>query len=338
MPAGGSPTISVVIAVHNGARMLDRCLEALSKSAVSPWECLVVDDGSDDDMTAVAERRGVCAVSLSKRRGPAHARNVGARQARGDVVLFLDADVCVHEDALARIADHFRYDTSLVAVIGAYDDTPAATPFVSQYRNLLHCSTHRLGLPDASTFWSGCGAIRREAFLSCGGFDDHFVRPAIEDIEFGSRLKANGGHILLDPAIQVQHLKCWTLRSMIKTDIFDRGIPWTRLILRSGSMPNDLNVRWSQRLSVVLASILTGALMLGAGYTALACMLALVRLNWPFYSLVSRRLGFWSVLRAVPLHFLFHFYCGVAFVLGASMHLLSRAQPAASKVPGEQIS
>jgi glycosyltransferase involved in cell wall biosynthesis len=338
MSAGVSPTISVVIAVHNGARMLDRCLEALSKSAVSPWECLVVDDGSDDDTTAVAERRGVSAISLNKRRGPAHARNVGARQARGDVVLFLDADVCVHEDALTRIADHFRYHTSLVAVIGAYDDTPAATPFVSQYRNLLHCSTHRLGLPDASTFWSGCGAIRRETFLSCGGFDDHFVRPAIEDIEFGSRLKANGGHILLDPAIQVQHLKCWTLRSMIKTDIFDRGIPWTRLILRSGSMPNDLNVRWSQRLSVVLASVLTGALVLGASYTALACMLALVRLNWPFYSLVSRRLGFWSLLRAVPLHFLFHFYCGVAFVLGASMHLLSRAQPAASKVPGEQIS
>ena len=318
--------------------MLEQCLEALSRSAATPWECLVVDDGSDDDATAVAERYGVRAIALDKRRGPAHARNVGARQARGGVVLFLDADVCIHPDALTRIVAHFRCDPSLDAVIGAYDDSPAATPFVSKYRNLLHCSTHRLGLPDASTFWSACGAIRKEAFLRCGGFDDHFDRPAIEDIEFGARLKARGGRILLDPLIQVQHLKCWTLGRMIKTDIFDRGIPWTRLILRSGSMPNDLNVRWSQRLSVVLASVLSGALLLGADFTALACTLALVRLNWPFYSLVSKRLGPWFALRAVPLHFLFHFYCAVAFLLGASMHLLSGTEPAASELPGEQIS
>jgi len=313
-------------------------LQALSNSALTPLECLVVDDGSEDDTAAVAGRHGARAIALKNRRGPAYARNVGTSQARGEVVLFLDADVCIHTDAVTRIVDHFRRDPSLDAVIGAYDDSPAATPFVSQYRNLLHCSTHRLGLPDASTFWSACGAIRKEAFLRCGGFNDHFDRPAIEDIEFGSRLKAQGGRILLDPAIQVQHLKCWTLRSMIQTDIFDRGIPWTRLILRSGSMPNDLNVRWSQRLSVVLAAVLSAALLLGAGNTALACTLALVLLNWPFYSLVSKRMGLWFALRAAPLHFLFHFYCGVAFLLGASMHLFSRAEPAASELPGEQIS
>jgi glycosyltransferase involved in cell wall biosynthesis len=338
VPTDLSPTISVVIAVRNGAGTLDRCLEALSRSDLTPWECLVVDDASDDGSMAVAERHGARVIAVDKRRGPAHARNVGARQARGAVVLFLDADVCIHRDAITRLEDHFRRDPSLDAVIGAYDDSPAATPFVSQYRNLLHCSTHRLGLPDASTFWSACGAIRREAFLRCGGFDDHFDRPAIEDIEFGSRLKAQGGRILLDSAIQVQHLKCWTLGSMIKTDIFDRGIPWTRLILRSGSMPNDLNVRWSQRLSVALASLLAAAVLLGAGYTALACVLALVRLNWPFYTLVSKRLGSWSILRAIPLHFLFHFYCAVAFLMGALLHLLDGAEPAASEVRDEQIS
>jgi glycosyltransferase involved in cell wall biosynthesis len=318
--------------------MLDRCLETLSKSALALWECLVVDDRSDDDTITVAEHHGALVLALHERRGPAYARNAGVRRATGEVILFLDADVCIHPDALTRIVEHFRLDPSLDAVIGAYDDSPAATPFVSQYRNLLHCSTHRLGLPDACTFWSACGAIRRKAFLRCGGFDDHFDRPSIEDIEFGSRLKAKGGRILLDPAIQVQHLKCWTLGSMIETDIFDRGIPWTRLILRSGSMPNDLNVRWSQRLSVVLASVLAGAVLVGAGYTALACALALVRLNWPFYSLVSKRLGFWSGLRALPLHFLFHFYCAIAFVLGASMHLFSGAERAASEVVDEQIS
>ena len=119
MPIDRSPTISVVIAAHNGARTLERCLEALSNSAVAPWECLVVDDGSEDETAVVAERHGARAIALKNRRGPAYARNVGARQARGEVVLFLDADVCIHPDALTRIVDRFRRDPSLDAVIGA---------------------------------------------------------------------------------------------------------------------------------------------------------------------------------------------------------------------------
>lgn len=318
--------------------MLDECLDSLSKSSLKPLECLVVDDGSTDDAAAVAERHGVRVIVLPRRRGPAGARNAGARQAKGSVVLFLDADVRVHADAIARIAEHFRREPSLDAVIGAYDDSPAARPFVSQYRNLLHCSTHRQGHPEASTFWSACGALRRETFLRHAGFDERFDRPAIEDIELGSRLKAGGARILLDPAVQVQHLKCWTFLNMIETDIFHRGIPWTRLILSSGSMPNDLNVRWSQRVSTVLAFVLGGALVLGARYTALASVLALIRLNWPFYSLVSRRQGPWFALRAAPLHFLFHFYCGLAFLLGGTMHLFSRTPSAASEIPDQQIS
>ena len=333
-----SPAISVVVAVHDAAPMLDACLSALAKSYVTPTECLVVDDGSTDGAAAIATRHGARAIVLDERRGPARARNVGARQATGTVVLFLDADVCIHPDAIGRILAHFRRDPSLDAVIGAYDDSPAARPFVSQYRNLLHCSTHRLGQPEASTFWSACGAIRRETFLRYSGFDERFDRPAIEDIEFGSRLKAGGAHILLDPAIQGQHLKCWTFRNMIETDIFRRGIPWTRLILRSGTMPNDLNVRWSQRCSVILLFMLVAALVFGAGYTALACALALIRLNWPFYRLVAKRMGLWFALRAMPLHFLFHFYCGVAFLLGASIHLLNPAERAPSVIPDEQIS
>ena len=58
---------------------------------------------------------------------------------------------------------------------------------------------------------------------------------------------------MLNKRIQVTHLKRWTLWSIIKTDVFDRGIPWTELMLREGSMPNDLNTKISQRISVVLA-------------------------------------------------------------------------------------
>jgi hypothetical protein len=80
-----------------------------------------------------------------------------------------------------------------------------------------------------------------------------YGRPAIEDIELGYRLQTAGCRLALDSAIQVKHLKRWTLWGMVKTDVFDRGIPWTELILRDKCMPNDLNLQLSQRLSVALA-------------------------------------------------------------------------------------
>jgi len=54
----------------------------------------------------------------------------------------------------------------------------------------------------------------------------------------------------------VKHLKQWNLRSMITTDFFHRALPWSELTIRSGRMPNDLNLRISQRISVALALML----------------------------------------------------------------------------------
>ena len=153
----------------------------------------------------------------------------------------------------------------------------------------------------------------------------------------GARLKSAGGRIRLDAAIQVQHLKCWTFANMLKTDIFDRGVPWTRLILRTGSMPNDLNVRWSQRLSVLLAFLLVVAICWGEIVTTASCALALGCLNVRFYSFLFVRCGPWFALRAVPLHFLFHFYSGIAFLLGITLHVTSLTKPSASELPGEEI-
>jgi len=95
--------VSAVIAVYNSASMLDECLGALSRSAVKPLECIVVDDASTDGAQLVAERHGARVIVLEDRRGPANARNLGALHAHGDLILFLDADVCIHADALGRI-------------------------------------------------------------------------------------------------------------------------------------------------------------------------------------------------------------------------------------------
>ena len=270
--------------------------------------------------------------TLPEPQGPAHARNLGLRMAQGEWVLFLDSDVAIHSDAISRIVDRIRNNPNLDAIFGAYDDMPTEPGFVSQYRNLLHCFTHRHARRDACTFWTGCGAVRKEAFLRCGGLDERYDRPAVEDIEFGLRLRAAGGRILLDPAIQVTHLKRWSLAGMIRTDIFDRGVPWTKLILRGRSMPDDLNLRWSQRASVALSAVSVAALASGSLKIALASALTLLCLNLPFLSFLLAKRGAAFALRALPVHFLFHFYSGIAFALGLGSHLLGswRGSPSAA--------
>jgi hypothetical protein len=120
---------------------------------------------------------------------------------------------------------------------------------------------HQTGKAEASTFWAGTGAVRRVAFERVGGFDEQrFPRPSIEDIELGYRLRQAGYRIFLDKSLQSMHLKQWTLRSVIRTDIIHRAVPWSRLIIESGKGPDDLNLQTSQRVSVVLTGI--GGLLL----------------------------------------------------------------------------
>jgi hypothetical protein len=327
------PTITVVVPVRDGGASLEQCLRRIQSSRVKPSECIVVDDGSADGSAETARRLGARVLSTEGRRGPAFARNLGARAARGDVLLFVDADVCVRRDTTARVRSAFARDRELAALIGSYDDQPSAPNFVSQYKNLLHCFVHQTGRREASTFWSGCGAIRRQVFLARGGFDESYDRPAIEDIELGARLRRAGHKVVLDPELVVKHLKRWSFTMLVRSDVFDRALPWTELILRERHMPNDLNLARSQRLSVALSlsvPLLAAAALVAPGAALPCALLAAVALvagigvDLRFYRFLADRRGLGFALAAVPLHLLYHLYGGLAFGAGVLRYALSR--------------
>jgi glycosyltransferase involved in cell wall biosynthesis len=270
--------VSVIIPVFNSAQTLRQCLEHLRQSTVTDYECIVVDDGSTDDSAAVAAEFHALVLHTGKRAGPAYARNLGASKAQAKILFFIDADVCVYPYTLEHILANFNQDSDLTAVIGSYDDQPESQDFLSLYRNLMHCYVHHQSKRTASTFWSGCGAILKSAFDEYSGFDVSYDRPAIEDIELGYRLSRDQKKLLLDANIQVKHLKRWSLFSLVKTDILDRGIPWTELILRERFIPNDLNVELSQRVSVALVFILIGITAAAAWYGGRSFILMLLTL------------------------------------------------------------
>ena len=277
-------TISVIIPARNASSHIGACLQSLRRSVSTPLEVLVVDDSSTDETRSIAESLGVRILNTERRMGPSFARNLAASVAVGDILFFLDADVCVRLDTLSRIAQSFDADAGLDAVIGSYDTQPGSPDFISQYRNLMHAFVHQTGSERASTFWSGCGAIRRPVFLKHSGFSVAYK--AIEDIELGYRLTRAEHKIILDREILVTHLKKWTFWGLVKTDIMDRGIPWTELILRDGCMPNDLNLQVSQRISVALVFVLVAL----SGYLAIISGAYLIT---PLISIVIMMLARW---------------------------------------------
>jgi glycosyltransferase involved in cell wall biosynthesis len=307
-----SPLISVIIPVYNASSSLPQCLEAVNRSEYRDFECLVADDGSSDASRELAAKSGARILSTGNRRGPACARNLAAATARGDILLFIDADVCIETNTMAKIAKAFAEDAALDALMGSYDDDPAEPNFVSQYKNLMHCFFHQQAKLRASTFWTGCGAIRRRVFLASGGFNEHYSRPCIEDIELGSRMIRASSKIELEPSLTVKHLKHWTFLGLLKTDIRDRAIPWTLLMIRERQIPNDLNTQWSQRLSIALTYI---ALLLAIPHwpASMVVVALVVAINQRFYRFLVRRRGLFFGVLASPYHLLYFLYSGAAF-------------------------
>ena len=213
--------LTVVVPVYNGQRYLPICLKALLSGQGVDCEIVVVDDCSIDETRRIVQEFGVTYLKTAERSGPAAARNLGVQHARGGVVVFVDADVVLKPGSLRLIADDFRKDPELAAVFGSYDEAPAESNFVSQYKNLMHHYVHQRATEAQVSFWAGCGAIRSNIFLKVGGFDEaRYPRPSIEDIELGLRLSKAGKKIRLNKTLQGTHLKKWTLTGLVPPTFF----------------------------------------------------------------------------------------------------------------------
>jgi len=326
---GTRPTLSVIVPTFDAASNLERCVKALAQSTVA-HELIVVDDCSTRPEAVATARRLTAGhgrlIELAENVGPAAARNAGAEQATGDVLVFIDSDCLVQPVTLERIQGVLAADPGVAALFGSYDAQPASPGMVTEYRNLLHHWTHQHGPSEASTFWAGCGAIRREVFRRVGGFDARrYDRPAIEDIELGMRVRAAGERIRLCPEIQVKHLKHWRLLEMIWTDVTRRAIPWTRLLIDRPGTGGDLNLERSQKVCVALVFLALGALAGAPVWPWLLWGLPLLLapvlwINRSLYALFLRHRGLSFALAGVGLHLLYYLYSGVAYLYAHFTH------------------
>jgi glycosyltransferase involved in cell wall biosynthesis len=327
----------VIVPVRNTVSEFQQCLRALSFCREDDTEIIVVDDCSSENIRSIAEQHGVRYFRLPQWSGPAAARNLGVCNASGEIIVFIDADVLVVPSTLRTIREEFERNPELAALFGSYDDAPACLDFWSSFKNLMHYSVHQSSRPEATTFWAGCGAIRRKAFGDVGGFDAvRYSEASIEDIDLGIRLAQRREKIRLVKNLQVKHLKKWTLKSLIYSDIKQRSIPWTQLIVRSNYLPRELNLSWASRVSAVLVAVIV---VLAAGMTrsligpanwspsaivfVFMCVItALLMLNRKLYRVFVEKRGMAFALSAVLFHWVYLFYSGTVFIICSALMLL----------------
>jgi glycosyltransferase involved in cell wall biosynthesis len=320
--------ISVIVPVRNGESYLEESLPAVRRSENHDFELIVVDDMSTDGSTEIADRYADLVVRLERPGGPAAARNAGAAASRGEILLFVDADVWIAPDTISKVAEILNGDRNLGAAFGSYDDHPRHEDFFSLFKNLFHHYIHQNAKEEAVTFWSGCGAIRKTVFIEAGGFSQSYTAASIEDVELGYRLREKGIGIRLIKNLQVTHLKKWRAGNLLKTDIMQRAVPWARLSRKKG-LPLDLNFKRADRASGVMIFSLFLSLLLGGFWKPLfpaAAVLALALLwtNRKLYVFFLKRRGFGFAFRAVLFHWFYLLYSSAVFATLSTGALLRR--------------
>jgi glycosyltransferase involved in cell wall biosynthesis len=295
-------------------------LNALRVAMLPADELILFDDGSTDSTRSIAEAAGAGIVrNPGSPKGPAHGRNTAAANATRPYLMFVDADVIVHKDAIDRLAEEVE-QSGAVAAFGSYDDHPRSKRLPALYANLRHHFVHQAGSRDATTFWTGIGLIETEAFREFGGYDDvFFAHPSIEDVELGMRLINSGKKIRLVPEAQGTHWKDWTLWRVWHTDVVRRALPWSRLIADGQLAVPDLNLAKKERLLalaalafpiLLVAGLFAPLIWLGAAAVAVFFLMGIRQ----FIGLLSKRMNILQLAGAICMHWFYYVYESAAYV------------------------
>ncbi len=314
----------MIVPARNAATTLPRCLDALVAQATDDVELIVVDDSSSDETAAIASRYPVRLIELPRHSGASAARNRGAEASRGELLLFIDADVVLAPGGMCRVvATMARPEVG--ALIGSYDADPDDVSTVSRFKNLAHHYFHQRSHLNATTFWGACGAIRRECFFAAGEFDEKLW--AIEDVELGYRLVDRGVFIVLDPELQVKHLKRWTLTSLVATDVTHRAIPWTLLWIERRRPHTDLNFSYEQRIAAMVSvalvlSILFALVSPYLWFVVGALLVVAYWLNRGLFRLLLKKGGSRLAIGGFLLQQLYYLYSLAGLLAGAAVYFL----------------
>jgi glycosyltransferase involved in cell wall biosynthesis len=294
VPHEACPRASVVIPAYNAARTLPACLAALAQQTVplASFETIVADDGSTDDTALVAAESGASRVLRLSHRGPAAARNSGIADARGEVILFTDADCRPAPDWLCQMSRSLD-DPGVSGVKGSYKSDQ-----VEVVARLAQCEfeeryDRQERLPSIDFVDSYAAAFRAQVLREVGGFNPAFPQANNEDVDLSYRLAERGCRLVFNRQAVVthRHVASWRGYARLKAR---RGY-WRMVVYRlhPGKALHDSYTPQLLKLQVLLVYLALGLALLAPlwppllGGTVLSLVVLLLT-AWPFTRLVAR--------------------------------------------------
>lgn len=189
--------ISIIIPARNEEEFLPATIRALQHQTYRNFEIIVVANGCTDRTAEVARELG-CRVFELGARGLGPARNLGGREAKGQLLAFLDADTLLTPNALERIADRFTRKHACGTVWGEPDGMKVSHRLIYALKNLIHASHAHTGSSGVILCW-------KDQFEAVGGFDEKlYLR---ENSHLMKRLRRFGRYRFLWSAVAVTSMR-----------------------------------------------------------------------------------------------------------------------------------
>ncbi|MBI4173920.1 MAG: glycosyltransferase [Candidatus Aenigmarchaeota archaeon] len=246
--------VSVIVPAYNSRHTISECLRALqSQNCQHSYEIIVVDDGSNDGTVGVA-RRSIRNIVKQPHCGPAAARNHGAKQAHGSLLLFTDADCTPAPDWITEMVKPFK-DKSVVGVQGVYKTRQ--TSLLARFAQLeIEDRYDRMARKKIDFLSTYSAAYRRSAFLNSGGFDEGFTDSSGEDADLSFRLTGSGSKMVFNTAAAVYHQHPDTLTKYLRQK-YSRAYWRVRLYRKhTGKMISESYTPQSLKLQIALFCLL----------------------------------------------------------------------------------
>jgi len=297
------PSVSVVIAAYRAGPTIEACLRSIEEQSYPPHEVIVVHSGGDDTPDLICRKfTGVRVFQYRERKYPGDARNIGVRQATGEIIAFIDADCVAHRDFVLEIVRaHQAPDPLIGGSIGNANPESHvgwAAYFCEISRWMPGGRSRRM-----SDVASACTAVKRWAFEKYGPFLEGTY---CSDTAFSWRVAEDGFPPLFQPSIQVAHVNVTRVKRFMRKQVMhgrtfanvriqERKLPCWRLgmlCFGAPALPLLLLARIVWRVMAVGRDLRRFFLVLPLVFAGLAA--------WSWGEWLGYWRGLWSVMGFAP--------------------------------------
>ena len=288
--------LSIIIPVYNGEETIESCLDSIYNSDHRNFEVIVVNDCSTDSTVKIAKKYPCKLINLERNMGVSTARNTGARNANGKLLVFVDSDIYLHKDTLTKMVEAYNKNPDM-KIIGAVDSGRYFNiDYSSKFCKLKIVHGYKWkkneNFREFSSFQSECSLCDKKVFDEVGGFNTIYKRAGVEEYEFGNRVIRNGYKNYVAKNILYDHEDHNTLSKRAR-ELMRRTSVYVPLFLKKRSCETKGGtgtVTESLLAFFSVLGVLTSVLFLTRLYMVPASIwLSYFFLNFDFLHYVSRR-------------------------------------------------